>query len=268
MIWLALIFSQAFAMSRGEYVLRVAGCVHCHTQSPSEPLAGGRRLATPFGTFFTPNISPDRETGIGAWTFEQFAKAVREGVSPSGTVYYPAFPYRSYARMSDEDVNELFNHLMSRPAFRRHNIAHELQFPYDYRWLINFWRLLFFGAQPDLPSRGAYLVEALGHCTECHTERNSMGGLKSAMWMGGSKEKLEGRVIPNITPDMETGLGAWSMFDWELFLTSGFRPNGSSVGGEMAFVVQGTAALTPEDRAAVIDYLMNLPPVQNRVVAP
>ncbi len=267
MIWLLSLFitAQAGTITRGEYIMQVAGCVHCHTAEFGQYLAGGRRLNTPFGAFYVPNITPDPETGIGKWTETQFYNAVRFGISPSGEYYYPAFPYRAYSQMTDEDIRELYNHLKTVPPVRNERRPHELAFPYNQRRLLFFWRQLFFSSERQALGRGAYLVEALAHCAECHTPRNLLGGLIDSMWMAGTNDPLEGLAIPNITPDRWTGLGTWTDKDWEIFISSGIRPDRSTVGGEMAFVVQGLAILTESDRRAVVDYLRSLRPVANHV---
>jgi mono/diheme cytochrome c family protein len=264
MIWLfALIIPviPASAMTRGEYLVNVGGCVHCHTNKWYEPMAGQRRLDSPFGAFYPPNITPDLETGIGKWTEVDFFRAMRDGISPAGSPYYPAFPYRAYSAINDEDLRAIFEYLRSVPPINKERLAHEIEFPFDQRWLVNFWQLLYFSKPKPPESRGEYLVEALGHCTECHTPRNALGALEKSKWLSGSPVALGGWIAPNITPDLKTGLGAWSAKDWQIFLSSGVKPSGKTAGGEMAFVLRGLAELTDEDRAAMIQYLKNLSPI-------
>lgn len=267
MIFLTLLFSSAFAMSKGEYLVRLGGCIHCHSSSFSEPLAGGRRLVTPFGDFYTPNITPDHETGIGRWSEEDFSNAL-DGKAPDGSLYYPVFPYRTYSNISAEDRAEMFRYLKSLKPIRKTNLPHEIGFPYDWRWLLNFWQTFYSSRAGKLPGRGAYLVEALAHCTECHTPRDRLGGLRQDRWLAGSSLQVEGVAPPNITPEPRTGLGNWSLEDWEKFLATGVRPSGRAVGGEMAWVIYQTSVLTPEDRKAVAEYLRGLKPVYNRVGGP
>ncbi|MGE4132542.1 MAG: cytochrome c [Bdellovibrionales bacterium] len=252
--------SFSFAMSQGEYVFRLGGCVHCHTVEAKRPLTGGRSLVTPFGTFYTPNISPDPETGIGRWTYEQFSRALRQGVAPDGRVYYPSFPYSSFAQLTDEDTKALWEFMTTMPPFHQVSRVHDLSFPFNQSFLMRIWRTLFFSpSQP--PTRGSYLVESMLHCAECHTPRNSFGAFEMNQWMAGSSMKFDGRVPPNLTPDPETGLGSWTEADWVKFLSSGILPSGRTVGSEMASVISATAVLRPEDRKAVVDYFRSLPPI-------
>jgi len=259
---------------------RIAGCADCHTIDPQKPMAGGLKLPSPFGSFVTPNITFDNETGIGRWTEQDFVTALRYGKRPDGKLLYPAFPYRAYTKLRDEDLHAIFVYLKSLPPVHRENVPHDLSFPFDQRWLMNFWQELYFGTfsgdaeqkirrgvgefQPD-PSksdswnRGAYLVESASHCTECHTPRNRMGGLVSDQWMSGSD--LLGKTIPNITPDRETGK-PWTRDQWLRFLRSGYSPSYHTPGDEMADVIRNTSYLTKEDREAMVDYLMSLKPVR------
>ncbi|HEY5598718.1 MAG TPA: cytochrome c, partial [Kiloniellales bacterium] len=177
----------ADAVARGAYVFRAAGCYACHTDSKNKgaPLAGGRALVTPFGTFYTPNITPDPATGIGAWPVADLARALREGLAPDGSHFYPAFPYTSYTGMIDQDVGDLRAYLMAQPPVVQANRPHELYLPFRLRALVSVWKWLFFtpGRLAEEPTRdaawnrGAYLVQALGHCGECHTPRDALGGL-------------------------------------------------------------------------------------------
>lgn len=271
-------------LQEGAYLVRMAGCVDCHTVDWDRPFAGGYALWTPFGTFYTPNITPDKETGIGNWTEQDLRRALRSGVSPEGRVYYPSFPYRSYTKITDEDIHKMWAYLETVPAIQKSDRVHNLEFPFNQRWLMYFWQELFFrgpksnpllnikvGTGPFVPdperspqwNRGAYLVESLFHCTECHTPRNRFGAPIADQWMSGS-DLGHGEIAPNITTDPGTGLGAWTPQDWNTFLSSGFTPQRNSVGGEMAEVIQNTAALTKSDRTAVIKYLRSLPPVRSK----
>lgn len=256
-------------IEQGEYLVKIAGCADCHTAQADQPMAGGYRLETPFGDFFSPNITPDRATGIGLWSEEDFRNALRSGVSPSGRVYYPAFPYRSFSKISDEDIRKMYLYLKSLQPIHRVNRPHQLNPPYNQRWLMHFWKLLFFRRGPlnadpsksEQWNRGAYLAEALSHCAECHTPRNFLGGLKTSEWMAGSDATLGGRAVPNITPDETTGLASWSKEDWLRFLSSGYTPQFGTPAAEMADVIQNTSSLTKEDREALVEYLISLPPV-------
>jgi mono/diheme cytochrome c family protein len=263
-------------VQRGEYIFHAAGCFGCHTDTKNSgaPLAGGRELKTPFGSFFGPNITPHPEFGIGRWTEAQFRRALREGLRPDGAHYFPAFPYTSFTGMTDADIADLWAYLQTVPAAAQPNRPHELGFPFNIRLAMIGWKALFFteGAfKPDPAksaeiNRGAYLVNALGHCGECHTPRNLAGGLDRGKWLAGGV--LEGGVVPNITPHPETGIGKWSPGDITDLLKMGMTPDGDFVGGEMAEVTKETAKLTDEDVKAIIAYLRSLPPINNAVRKP
>ncbi|MCS6876839.1 MAG: cytochrome c [Geminicoccaceae bacterium] len=254
-------------LARGELLFHIGGCTNCHTAKDGPLLAGGDPLVTPFGTFYAPNITPDPETGIGRWTREDFLRAMRFGKAPDGSPYYPAFPYTSYARMSDADLGALEAYLRTVPPVRRPNRAHELSFPYNLRWGLYLWQWLFHDPAPFRPdparsetwNRGAYLVEGPGHCGECHTPRTIWGALdRDRAYAGG---RLGKETIPNITSDPVRGIGGWSRGDLRTFLLIGIKPDGDFVGGEMAKVVRnGTAKLPEADREAIVEYLLSLPP--------
>jgi len=263
--------------ARGEYVFKAAGCQGCHTdeKNKGEFLAGGRALKTPFGIFYSPNITPDPTYGIGKWSDAAFDNALRQGISPSGAHYYPVLPYTSYTKMSDQDVRDLKAYIFSLPPVAKANKPHELRFPYNLRFGLVVWRFLNFtpGALPAEPAhdaqwqRGRYLVEALGHCAECHTERNFLGGLVKDRWMAGSRDGAEGDATPNITPDPKTGVGEWSVDDIAYMLKTGIMPEGDSLGAAMAEVVENsTSQLRDSDLTAIVTYLKSLPPVASRPV--
>ncbi|MBC8159331.1 MAG: cytochrome c [Alphaproteobacteria bacterium] len=254
----------------------MAGCAACHTDEAGKgpPLAGGRQLKTPFGDFFSPNITPHIQTGIGSWTDKDFIAALRRGVAPDGSHYFPAFPYPSYTAMTARDMRDIKAYLFSLPPIQRVNKPHNLTPPFGWRFLVSFWKLLFFDPGPFQPeakkseswNRGAYLAIALGHCGECHTPRNPLGAVDQAMLMAGTREGPEGGTVPNITPHPETGIGEWSEDDLDTFLSMGMLPDGDFVGGQMADVVlAGTSRLTPADRKALIEFLRTLPATQNNV---
>jgi mono/diheme cytochrome c family protein len=258
-------------VERGRYLATAADCVGCHTQPGDAEYAGGRALKTPFGTFYGPNITPHPQAGIGAWSDEDFLRALKRGVSPDGHAYYPAFPYTSFAGITEEDALAIKAFLFSLPPSDRPARAHELSFPYSLRLTLWPWRWLYF--EPDPPAaaaqappevrRGAYLVEALGHCGECHTPRNWLGARDQDRKLAGNTEGPEGDKVPNITPDPETGLGSWSAEDVIRVLETGLLPDFDAVGGAMGEVVKSTSKLTPEDRAAIAAYLATLPAVAN-----
>lgn len=251
--------------SRGETVYWAGGCASCHKAEGSEnalALPGGRRFVTPFGTFVAPNISPDPNHGIGFWTLPQFASALLEGTSPEGSHYYPAFPYGTYTRMSDQDVVDLWAFMRTLPAQDRARESHDLGFPFNIRLSLGGWKLLFLNgdwvmaeaATPQL-ERGRYLVEALGHCAECHTPRNVLGGLDRSRWMAGAPNPSGKGTIPGIAP----GKLDWKEADIAYYLETGFTPDFDSSGGEMVEVIKNMGRLSHEDRAAIAAYLKALP---------
>lgn len=254
---------------RGALVFAAGGCGSCHSAPGAEgaarlELGGGRRFPSPFGTFLAPNISPDREHGIGGWSVADLVNAMRHGTSPEGAHYYPAFPYTSYARASLQDIADLHAYLMTLPPVARPSAPHEVGFPFSIRRLLGGWKLLFarhdgpvVAEVPPAAERGRYLVEGLGHCGECHTPRNGLGGLDYSRWLGGAPNPTGKGRIPNITP----GALDWSQADIAYYLETGFTPDFDSAGGEMAEVVQNTAQLTPEDRASIAAYLKAVPQV-------
>ena len=268
--------AQEEAVARGEYVLRAAGGCSCHTDRAGGGafLAGGRALATPFGVFYSPNITPDRETGIGAWSDADFARAMGEGVAPDGSHYFPVFPYTSFTAMSAADVADLKAYLDTVPAVRQANRPHDVAAPFGWRFTMGPWKWLFFepGAfRPDPErtagwNRGAYLATALAHCGECHTPRNALGALDRSRWFAGTRDGPEGRSVPNITPHGTTGIGRWRAADVVGLLKHGRRPDFDTIQGVMAEAIEhGYRYLSDGDRAAIADYVMSLPPIDNRI---
>ena len=261
-------YAQAPEIS-GEYIFNLAGCEGCHTDKKNNGprLAGGRAFETDFGTFYSPNITPDVQTGIGVWTYADFKTAMRHGRAPDGSHYFPSFPYTSYTRMTDEDLKALWDYLKSQPGVTRENKDHDLSPPFGWRWTVRFWNWLYLDKGPEKGwSRGRYVAEALSHCHECHTPRGSLGGRDDDMAYAGTKRNPEGITVPNITPDPETGIGKWGAGDFDMLLTIGMLPDGDFVGGVMGeSVSHSTSKMTPKDRQTLIDYLMNRPAIKNRV---
>ncbi len=267
---------DAAVKKRGEYLFAAAGCAGCHTDVDGKgpPLAGGRKLKTPFGTFYSANITRDPEHGIGDWTDADFIRALREGIAPDGSHYFPAFPYPTFTKIRDADLKDIRAYIFSLPPVAKRNQSHDIDPPFGWRPLIAGWKLLFFApgpfaANPDRDetwNRGAYLVEALGHCGECHTPRNALGALKRDEAFSGTLDGPEGGRIPNITPDADTGIGRWSDGDIKSLFTMGMLPDGDFVGSGMAEVVENTTSkLTDADRDAIIVYLRSLPPLSKRI---
>jgi mono/diheme cytochrome c family protein len=261
-------------VTRGEYLLRAGGCFSCHTAPGGQKMAGGRALATPFGTFYSPNITPDPETGIGRWTDAQFLRALREGVRPDGANYFPVFPYPSFTGIADSDALAIKAYLFSLPAVRQQNRPHDVPFPFSWRFLQTGWKLLFFTPGPFQPAserslaynRGGYLVTALAHCGECHTPRNFLGAMRSDQRLAGTPDGPDGQIVPNITPDPATGIGKWDKNDVIELLKTGTTPEQSRIKGAMREVVEdGLKYLNDGDLEAIADYLFAQPAIVHDV---
>jgi mono/diheme cytochrome c family protein len=257
-------------LANGQEIFNAGGCSSCHAV-PAQPdrtrLGGGLAIPSPFGTFYEPNISPDPSDGIGRWSEADFVTAVTSGVSPSGTHYFPAFPYTSYAHAKLADVRDLFAYLKTLPPVSGRAPDHQLPFPFNIRRNVGIWKLLFFDGRPFTPdgtrtaqwNRGAYLINSFGHCAECHSPRNFLGGIVAGQrFAGGPNPEGEGWV-PNIT---EKGLAEWSEKDIAYFLETGQTPDGDSIGGSMGRVIKNTSQLSAEDRTAMAVYLKSLPAVE------
>lgn len=260
----------------GEQVFYMGGCSSCHATKGAKDsaileLVGGQHFKTAFGTFIAPNISPDETHGIGAWTKVDFANAMLKGVSPQGKHYYPAFPFTSYQRMTDADIVDLYAFMMTLPKLATPSEPHDVGFPFNIRRGLGLWKSAFMKSGPiaepsddAIISRGQYLVEGAGHCGECHTARNLVGGSAFGAWLAGGPNPDGPGFIPNITPH-ETGLAAWSVDEIVEYLTSGFTPEFDSVGGSMVSVVENTEKIKAEDRQAIAAYLKSLPAIaENR----
>jgi mono/diheme cytochrome c family protein len=253
-------------VKRGEYVFHAAGCAGCHTDVPAKGplLAGGRALKTPYGIFYPPNITPDPTHGIGGWTEAEFVQALKAGIGKGGTHLFPAFPYPSYAAMTDEDAKALWAYLRTVPAVAKPNRAHEVSAPYGWRLAAWGWQKLFFdgpsappapAGAPEPVKRGHYLANALGHCGECHSPRNRFGAVDVSRHLGGAMGP--GGRIPNITSG---ALAEMNDDDLMTLFETGMKPDGDMVAGEMSEVVhETTSKLTPEDRKALIAYLRTVP---------
>ena len=262
------------ASGRGEYLVRAGGCFSCRTAAGGQPLAGGRALATPFGTFYSPNITPDPDTGIGRWTDAQFLRALREGVRPDGANYFPVFPYQSFTGITDSDALAIKAYLFSVSPVRQDNRPHDVAFPFSWRALQTGWKLLFFTPGPFQPApqrsaaynRGAYLATALAHCGECHTPRNILGAMRSSLRFAGTPDGPDGQLVPNITPDPGTGIGKWEKGDVVELLKTGTTPEQSKVKGAMRETIQdGLKYLSGADLEAIADYLFAQPSIVHEV---
>jgi len=256
-------------LANGKAMFIAGGCVSCHAvpkQEDKTRLGGGLALGSPFGTFYVPNISPDKTDGIGGWSEAQFITAMVKGTSPAGEHLFPAFPYTSYQRVSFDDLRDLFAYLKSLPPVSGKVRDHAVPFPFNVRRLVGGWKLLFLDGQPFKPepsqspqwNRGAYLVNGAGHCAECHSPRNFLGAIiPDKRFAGGPAPDGQGGV-PNIT---QQKLKEWSVKDIVDTLTTGMTPDSDFVGGAMVEVVRSTSQLSAEDREAIATYIKSLPPV-------
>jgi mono/diheme cytochrome c family protein len=270
-------------LANGATMFTIGGCSSCHAVPNNDPekvdrkrLGGGLALKSPFGVFYAPNISPDPKDGIGSWSEANFVTALWKGTSEHGANLYPAFPYTSYRYMQLGDVRDLFAYIKTLPAVQGRSRRHELSFPFNERRLLGIWKLLFLGegafvSDPSKPAqlnRGAYLVNGPGHCAECHSPRDLLGGIiESQRFAGGSPDGTE--WAPNITPTgLRGGDEDWSEKDIASFLDDGMTPSGDFAGGAMAEVIRNTSLLASEDRDAIAAYVAALPPRQGPTPPP
>ena len=279
-LWLAgmsAVLADEALVARGEYLVKAGACASCHTNVPDRGawLAGGRELPTPYGTFIAPNITPDPETGIGGWSLDQFVAAMREGVAPDGSLYFPIFPYRWYRNLTRDDLAAMKVYLDSLPPVRSEDPPHELllglppgllrPFVLPWQW-INMEDESIPPAQGPLGERGWYLVNALGHCGACHTPALPGYIYEEDRFLGGQEDIPGVYAASNITPDPETGIGRWTDADIVRAMAIGIRPDGTPVRGPMAdYVAEGSANLVPEDHEAMVAYLRQVPPVRHAI---
>ena len=260
----------------GKEMYFAGGCASCHAV-PKQPdktmLGGGLALNSAFGTFYVPNISPDPKDGIGAWTDAQFVTAMTKGTSPTGEHLYPAFPYTSYQHMRIDDLRDLFAYLKTLPPVSGKVRDHDLPFPFNIRRTLGLWKLLFLDGKPFEPdpsksaqwNRGAYLVNGPGHCAECHSPRDALGGvIESLRFTGGPSPDGQGGV-PNIT---QFKLKEWTEANIVETLESGMTADADRVGGNMVEIVRNTSQLTEADRRAIAAYIKSLPAVEGRKPPP
>lgn len=263
------------AVARGAVLANAAGCVGCHWDKANggARFAGGKALETPFGAYYSRNITPDPDHGIGRWSDRDFLAALRTGIAPGGAHYFPAFPYPSFTGMTDQDLHDIHAYLRSQPPSAQPNRPHEVSFPFDMRASMLFWRALYFEQGPLRPdpaqsadwNRGAYLVKAVAHCGECHTPRTALGGPDSSRLLNGAMlAGAKPKRAPNITPDAADGIGTWSLGDIATLLKTGMTPKGEFVGAPMSEVVEGTGRLTDDDRRAIAVYLKAQPPLPGK----
>lgn len=249
----------------GALVFAAMGCASCHMAAEDgtpDALPGGRRFVSDFGTFIAPNISPDPTHGIGGWSDLEIASAVLHGTSPRGQHYFPAFPYTTYARTTPQDMTDLITHLKNLPPQDTASIPHEVGFPFNIRAFLGGWKALFadtdwviVGPLDAQQTRGRYLVEAMGHCGECHTPRNAVGGLKRDAWLTGAPNPSGDGTIPGITANQLD----WSDSDVVAYLRTGFTPEFDTAGGSMAEIVENLGQLPVTDIEAIVAYLRLVP---------
>jgi mono/diheme cytochrome c family protein len=261
----------AALIARGEYLARAADCAACHNAPNGKRFAGGLPFKLPFGTIYSTNITPDPETGIGHWSDDDFVRAMHRGIAPGGRYLYPAFPYTSFTAISRDDVLAIKAYLLSLPPEHVANKDNSLSFPFNQRWGMAFWNLLFLNdrrfapdpAQSAAVNRGAYLATALGHCGECHTPRNAAYGLESNQEFAG--EVQQGWHAYNITSDKRYGVGAWSDAQLASYLSSAHAEGRGSAAGPMAEAVENSLQyLTSEDVRALIAFLRTIAAQKSR----
>ena len=251
-------------VARGEYLAKAADCLPCHTAARDKPYAGGRKLNTPFGAIYSPNITPDRETGIGAWTFAQFKQAVHSGIRADGKYLYPAMPFDAFALISPDDLQALWAYFRSLTPIKEANRDNDLSFPFNIRFGMVAWRLLFFRERTFQPNpgksvqwnRGAYLVEALGHCGDCHTPRNLMGATIDGRQMQGAK--IDQYYAPDITAEALRKSNRWDQAQLSAFLKTGTAINSTALGPMQEVVHDSLSSLTAADLDAMAAYLLDV----------
>ena len=258
-------------IARGKYLTQAADCEVCHTREGGQPFAGGRAFKSPFGVLYSPNITGDRETGIGTWSDADFLRAVHQGIGKNGERLYPAFPYESYTLITDDDVMAIKAYLLSLPPVHAAAPPDGLSFPFNQRWLMGMWALFYNPDERFQPhadrgpewNRGAYLVEALGHCGDCHTPRNLAQAPDNRHKFGGTV--ISGWRAYNITADSASGIGSWSDDELADYLRAGHATGHGSAGGPMAEEVAASSSkLTAGDLRAMATYLRTVPPIRTK----
>lgn len=261
-------FPDTDPLARGKYLAEAADCEACHTVDGGTPFAGGRPFDTEFGTLYAPNITPDEETGIGSWSDADFLRAMHEGIGKDGKNLYPAFPYAAYTYLAEEDVLAIKAYIFSLPAVKNVAPEHTLRFPYNQRGLMAIWSALYNPKERFEPvaeqsatwNRGAYLVEALGHCGDCHTPRTALQALDNRRKFSGGM--AEGWRAYNLTSDKESGIGTWTQEELEQYLKTGRLLNRGTAFGPMAQAVHlSFQKMTPSDVTAIAQYVRSIPAV-------
>lgn len=253
---------------RGKYLVDIAGCVTCHTVDKNKGayLAGGPPLKTPFGTFFAPNITSDKTYGVGSWSVGDLARALTAGIAPDGSHYFPAFPYTSYRNLKAQDIADLKAYLDTVAAVPKPSRPHEVSWPFSDRSFVGIWKALYFNPNDEPPwsgkteplAHGAYLVNAVGHCGECHTQRDLLGG-KTGPRLSGNTRGPDGTKVPGLRTLTKADGTRWTVDEIVMSLQVGMTPSGDFLGDEMAKVVEhATSKLTPADLQAMARYIRSL----------
>lgn len=254
-------------VKRGEYLARAGDCIACHTAPRGKMFGGGLEMETPFGTLYSPNISPDAQYGIGAWSPDAFFHMMRTGITPDGKLIYPVMPIAQYTKVTREDSDAIFAYLQSVPPVRQASRAPELKFPFNQRKLLLGWRTLYFHEgefKPDPTrsvewNRGAYLVEGLGHCTLCHTKINLLGGSSKRDQFAGGLIPVQNWYAPSLTSDKDGGLGDWNVKDIVDLLQAGISDRGAVYGPMAEVTYHSLQYMTDDDIKAMAAYLKTLP---------
>ncbi|MBI5279279.1 MAG: cytochrome c [Burkholderiales bacterium] len=253
--------------ARGAYLARAGNCAACHTARGGAAYAGGRPLATPFGTVYAGNLTPDADTGIGQWTPAHFWRALHHGRSRDGRLLYPAFPYTHYTRITRADSDAIFEYLRTVPAVRQANREHDLRWPYNTQAALAVWRALYFRAgtyeadtkRSEQWNRGAYLVQGLGHCGACHTARNMLGASPDMLDLSGGLIPMQNWYAPSLTARTEAGVHDWATEEVVQLLQAGTSPRGTVLGPMAEVVLHSTQHLETADVQAMAVYLKSLP---------
>jgi mono/diheme cytochrome c family protein len=254
-------------VARGAYLARAGDCAACHTDRGGAAFAGGKGIATPFGTLFASNLTPDARTGIGTWSAAQFWRALHNGRSADGRLLYPAFPYPNFTEITRPDADALFAFLRSQVPVTQVNRPHALRFPYGLQASLAVWRALFFSPGVYQPvagrsaawNRGAYLVRALGHCAACHSPRNAFGATRDSLELSGGLIPLQNWYAPSLASSAEAGVADWSSADVAALLKTGISPHGAALGPMAEVVFRSTQHLDDADIAAMTEFLRSLP---------
>jgi len=262
-------------VARGAYLARAGNCAACHTDRGGPAFAGGKGLATPFGTVFASNLTPDAKTGIGAWSAAQFWRALHNGRSADGRLLYPAFPYPNFTEITRADSDALYAWLRTQVPVAQANRAHSLRFPYNLQASLAVWRALFFSPGVYEPvversvqwNRGAYLVRSLGHCAACHSPRNAFGATRDSLELSGGLIPLQNWYAPSLASSSEAGVADWSTQEVGELLKTGLTPRGAALGPMAEVVFRSTQYLDDSDITAMAEYLKSLPQTPSHALA-